>query len=96
MTSSRRVTRSRWHFDASEGISKARDFHPDVVVCDLAVPGVGGFAVARTIRADEALKNACLVAISGYAQPQDIQQASEAGFTYYFCKPFSPSHFSYF
>jgi two-component system CheB/CheR fusion protein len=46
-----------------------------------------GYAVARAFRADEALKHTCLVALSGYALPEDLQQAREAGFERHLSKP---------
>jgi CheY-like chemotaxis protein len=46
-----------------------------------------GFAVARAFRADDALKGVYLVALSGYAQPEDVQRATEAGFDQHLAKP---------
>ncbi|MBI2893673.1 MAG: PAS domain S-box protein [Deltaproteobacteria bacterium] len=70
-----------------EGLSKARDFQPEVVLCDIGLPGMDGFAVARAFRADEALRRVVLVALSGYAQPEDQQRALEAGFERHLSKP---------
>jgi CheY-like chemotaxis protein len=46
-----------------------------------------GFDVARAFRADDALKNTYLVALSGYALPEDLQRAAEAGFDKHLAKP---------
>jgi CheY-like chemotaxis protein len=46
-----------------------------------------GFAVARAFRADEDLRGIFLVALSGYAQPDDIARATEAGFDRHMAKP---------
>ena len=51
-----------------EGIAKAHRFEPDVVLCDIGLPGMDGYAVARAFRADAALRATCLIALSGYAQ----------------------------
>ena len=75
--------------NASEGLSKARDLHPDVVVCDIGLPDSDGYTVAQTLRAEKSLENACLVAISGYGRPDDMKRASQAGFTHHFTKPIS-------
>jgi len=75
--------------NATEGLSKARELHPDVVVCDIGLPDSDGYAVAQTLRADKSLENACLVAISGYGRPDDMKRASQAGFTHHFTKPIS-------
>ena len=46
-----------------------------------------GFGVARAIRADETLKGIFLVALSGYALPDDLQHAADAGFERHLAKP---------
>jgi two-component system CheB/CheR fusion protein len=73
--------------DGPAGIAKARKRIPDVVFCDIGLPGMDGFDVARAFRADEALKATYLVALSGYALPEDVQRASQAGFDQHLAKP---------
>lgn len=46
-----------------------------------------GYEVARALRAEEALSKALLVAVSGYAQPEDLHRAKEAGFERHLSKP---------
>ena len=65
-----------------------RTFKPDVVLCDIVLPGITGFDVARALRADAGLSRVSLIALSGYAQPQDLAQAKEAGFDAHLAKPF--------
>jgi two-component system CheB/CheR fusion protein len=72
-----------------EGIAKARLFKPDVVLCDIGLPGMDGYAVARAFRADAALRGTCLVALSGYAQSMDVTTARAAGFDEHLAKPTS-------
>ncbi len=74
-------------YNGPDGIALAREFHPQVVVCDIGLPGMDGYDVARAFRADDALKTACLVALSGYAQPEDLRHAAEAGFDRHVAKP---------
>jgi len=64
-----------------------RRTRPEVVICDIGLPDIDGCEVARTLRADEDLRSACLVALSGYAQPEDKQRAQEAGFDSHLSKP---------
>jgi CheY-like chemotaxis protein len=59
-----------------EGLVKAREFHPEIVLCDIGLPGMDGYAVAAVFRADEELKGTYLVALSGYAQPEDLRRAA--------------------
>jgi two-component system CheB/CheR fusion protein len=73
--------------DGAQGLRKALDFKPDVVLCDIGLPGMDGYEVARALRADERLRSAHLVAISGYALPEDLCSASQAGFQDHLAKP---------
>jgi len=70
-----------------EGLDKARAWRPDVVLCDIGLPGIDGFEVARRMRADPALRNAPLVALSGYAGPEDLERSRDAGFLRHLAKP---------
>ena len=70
-----------------EGLAKARHFQPEIVLCDIGLPGMDGYEVARAFRADETLKDIFLVALSGYALPEDLQRAREAGFARHLAKP---------
>ena len=51
------------------------------------MPGTDGYDVARASCADEALRAVHLIALSGYALPEDLQRASEAGFRRHLAKP---------
>ena len=73
--------------DGAEGIAAARALRPEVVLCDIGLPGMDGYAVARAMRADPTLRTVFLVALSGYAQVADIARASAAGFDEHLAKP---------
>ncbi len=75
--------------DGPTGVGLAHAFHPDLVLCDLGLPQMNGFEVARALRADQTL-HAWLVALSGYAQHEDIRRAGEVGFDRHVSKPASP------
>jgi PAS domain S-box-containing protein len=76
--------------NGTEGVARARAFHPDVVLCDLGLPGLSGFEVARTLRADPAMARVRLVALTGYGRDEDRRQARAAGFDEHLVKPIDP------
>jgi two-component system CheB/CheR fusion protein len=73
--------------DGAQGIAQAREFRPDVVMCDIGLPGMSGYDVAREMREDPALRGAYLIALTGYALPEDQRRAMEAGFDAHVSKP---------
>ena len=74
-------------YDGPSGITRARTLRPEIVLCDIGLPGMDGYQVARTFREDAVLRSARLVALSGYAQPEDVRRATEAGFERHLAKP---------
>ncbi|HEY3451604.1 MAG TPA: PAS domain S-box protein [Myxococcales bacterium] len=77
-------------YSGPEGLERARLFKPDLVLCDIGLPEMDGYQVARAFRADEALKAMHLVALSGYAMPEDLDRAAQSGFERHLAKPPSP------
>jgi two-component system, chemotaxis family, CheB/CheR fusion protein len=73
--------------DGHAGIAEARVFLPDIVLCDIGLPDLDGYAVARILRKDDELRNTRLIALSGHALPEDVQRAAEAGFHLHLAKP---------
>jgi CheY-like chemotaxis protein len=71
--------------DGPSAVAKARANPPDVVICDMGMPGMSGCDVARALRA--AGLAARLLALSGYARPDDVEAATAAGFDAYLVKP---------
>lgn len=70
-----------------EGVEAAKAFEPDVVLCDVGLPELDGYAVARLIRENPSTRTALLVAVTGYASAADKQQAHSAGFDLHVAKP---------
>ncbi len=75
--------------DGPAGIEKALSSRPHIVVCDIGLPGMSGYDVARAMRAEPSLAATLLVALTGYALPQDREQALRAGFDHHLSKPVS-------
>jgi two-component system CheB/CheR fusion protein len=76
-------------YDGAEGLEKVHELHPDVVLCDIGLPGLDGYEVARSVRGDPSLASTYLVALSGYASREDGHRATEAGFDVHLAKPLS-------
>jgi CheY-like chemotaxis protein len=67
-------------------------YHPDVVLCDLMMPEMDGFAVLRHIRAlaDEEAKNVPVIALTAFAGAENRLKTQEAGFQMHLDKPVDP------
>ena len=71
-------------------LARVRACRPDVVLCDLGLPELSGYDFAKIVRREQpgAIR---LVAISGYAQPEDVRRSLEAGFDAHVAKPAQPA-----
>jgi CheY-like chemotaxis protein len=75
-------------FNARTGVASARRMKPDIVFCDLRLPGErNGFDVAAELRSDEASANLPLIAVTGYSDVDEHRRALDAGFDRVFAKP---------
>jgi signal transduction histidine kinase/CheY-like chemotaxis protein len=70
-----------------EGLRVAGRVRPDIVLCDIGLPDIDGFEVARRIRARGDLAGTRLIALTGYGQAEDMRQAINAGFDAHLTKP---------
>lgn len=73
--------------DGLEAIEAARSHNPDVALLDIGMPKINGYEVARRIRQEPWGQRILLVAITGWGQDDDKQQAREAGFDHHLTKP---------
>jgi two-component system CheB/CheR fusion protein len=73
--------------DGPQGIERARQLTPEVVLCDIGLPDMDGYAVAKALRREHGLRDTFLVALTGYALPEDQRRAAEAGFDAHLTKP---------
>jgi signal transduction histidine kinase/ActR/RegA family two-component response regulator len=76
-------------YNGPDGVALAREAPPDVVFCDLGLPGKDGYAVARELKA-AADGGMMLIALSGHGSDADRQRCQEAGFARHFVKPVDP------
>lgn len=74
--------------DGEEGLALARKARPALVLMDLQLPRMDGFAATREIRRDPLTAGTPVVALTGFAMPEDRQRALAAGCNEVICKPF--------
>jgi CheY-like chemotaxis protein/nitrogen-specific signal transduction histidine kinase len=77
--------------DGAAALEMARAFKPQVILCDIGLPGLNGYEVARRLRAQPEFGEARLIAISGYGQEEDRRLSRDAGFDYHLIKPVEPA-----
>ena len=70
-----------------EGLEKVRTEKPELIILDLAMPGMDGFDVCRKLKIDAKLKSIPIVVLSAKFQPNDLQFAKELGADAYLTKP---------
>ena len=76
--------------DGPSGITEVIRRRPNVVICDIGLPGMDGYAVATALRAEPAAAGTRLIALSGYGRDEDLQRARAAGFDDHIVKPARP------
>jgi len=74
-------------YDGPTALEAASDYHPQVVLLDIGLPGIDGYGVARRLRQDYNLKGVMLVAMTGYGQETDRRLSQDAGFDHHLVKP---------
>ena len=77
--------------DGPEAIKAARAFAPDVVLCDIGLPGMDGYEVVERLRALPELGRTRFVALSGYGDAESRLRGREAGFERHLVKPVEPA-----
>ena len=82
---------TRLAHDGATAVAVARQFAPDVILLDIGLPVMDGYAVARTLRDLPELSHVYIAAVTGWGQEEDRRKAREAGFDSHFTKPLSPT-----
>jgi CheY-like chemotaxis protein len=72
------------------GLVEAQAWRPEVVVCDIGLPEMDGYEVARRLRTAPGLGGVLLLALTGYGRDEDRRRAFESGFDYHLTKPADP------
>ncbi len=79
--------------DGPIGIKMAAEILPDLILLDIQLPTMDGYAVARGLRKNPKLKNTPIVAVTSYAMAGDREKALAAGCNGYVEKPINPDTF---
>jgi CheY-like chemotaxis protein/two-component sensor histidine kinase len=78
-------------YSGPDGVKAAAEHRPDVVVCDIGLPGMDGYRVAAALRGNPATATTRLIALTGYGREEDRRRAWEAGFDGHLTKPADPA-----
>jgi two-component system, cell cycle response regulator DivK len=75
---------------AVDGVQMARHVHPDVILMDVGLPTLDGYAATRILKGDPLTRDIPIIAVTGFAMKADKQRAFEAGCDAYLTKPIAP------
>jgi two-component system, cell cycle response regulator DivK len=79
--------------DGSQGILLAAKLRPDIILLDIQLPVLDGYAVAAELRKNAALRETPIIAVTSYAMVGDREKALASGATDYIEKPINPDTF---
>ncbi len=79
--------------DGITGVDLAKKGRPDLILMDIQLPTLDGYATTKLIREDETLKDIPIIAVTSYAMAGDKEKAMEAGCSAYVEKPINPVSF---
>jgi DNA-binding response OmpR family regulator len=74
--------------DGLQGLKKAREWNPDLIILDIMLPEMDGYRVARLLKYDETYKHIPIIMLTARTQPADRQKGMAAGADLYITKPF--------
>jgi CheY-like chemotaxis protein len=74
-------------YDGASALGAAKTFKPDIILLDIAMPGMDGYETARKIREEAEGQRVILIALTGYGQAEAIQKSKQAGFDAHVVKP---------
>jgi len=79
--------------DGREGIESAGQVKPTLILLDIQLPVMDGYAVARELKSNPALADVPIVAVTSYAMAGDREKCLSAGCVGYITKPINPETF---
>ena len=75
-----------------DGIQMAHEEDPDLIILDLMMPGVDGYQVCETLRAEEGKKDLPILMLTALGMGKDFEKGLESGASWYITKPFESQH----
>ena len=81
---------ARVAYTGPEGVRLAQDWPPEVVLCDIGLPGLDGYGVATALRQHPATAQARLIAVTAYGSEAARRRSQEVGFERHLVKPVDP------
>jgi CheY-like chemotaxis protein len=78
---------TRVAYSGVAALESARDFRPDVVICDIGLPEMDGHEIARRLRRDPDMAPATLIALTGWGAEGEVRRTRESGFDFHLVKP---------
>lgn len=79
--------------DGREAVARTRDVMPDLIIMDIQMPHVTGYELILELKADEALRDIPIMAVTAYAGREDEERIRGAGADAYVSKPISLARF---
>ena len=80
--------------DGKRGLKLVALLRPDLIICDVYMPGLDGFEVASVLKAQPNLAHIPLVAVTAMARAEDRERLLQGGFDYFISKPIEPKTFA--
>ena len=81
----------RISYTGPDGVRDALGWTPDAILCDIGLPGLDGYGVARQLRSRPPTRDTLLIALTAHGSDEDKQRASDAGFNHHVTKPADPN-----
>ena len=70
------------------GVEKAIEYAPDLIICDIMMPGLDGYGVLHAVHKNEAIKNTPFIFLTAKSERSDFRKGMELGADDYITKPF--------
>jgi CheY-like chemotaxis protein len=80
--------------DAESALKALTDFHPDMILMDVALPGMDGLQLTRMLKSQQQTKDIKIIAITAFAMKGDHERVMEAGCDGYITKPIDTRRFT--